>query len=341
MSEVKHAEIKNDHGMPVVDTEVLEGHRVYIANLPFEANEQQVRDFVAPIGGEILNVALPLKFGKRPSGYAFVGYASAESAQKAVDELNEKTFGDRTVKLELARSKEDVAERRKASQERRAAAKATRHAEQNQKIIDEGGVIGEEGASKPKKKRAPRRRQPAEGEEEAEGQAEGGEAASKPKRKPRNRKPKSTEARIDGGEETEGAAAEGAEKPKREKKARKPRQPKLELTGEQSKSTVFVGNLPFSIDDEALAEIFTNLSIKVKSAKVITSTRRSRDGDETKVTKGSKGFGFVEVEDPAQQQEAVDKVAGTLIGDRTISAKIANEMRPVEEKAVEAAVAEQ
>ena len=38
-----------------------------------------------------LNVALPLKFGKRPSGYAFVGYASAESAQKAVDELNEKS----------------------------------------------------------------------------------------------------------------------------------------------------------------------------------------------------------------------------------------------------------
>jgi hypothetical protein len=106
-------------------------------------------------------------------------------------------------------------------------------------------------------------------------------------------------------------------------------------------TTIFVGNLPFTVDDEALAEIFTNLSIKVKSAKVITSTRRSRDGDETKVTKGSKGFGFVEVEDPAQQQEAVDKVAGTLIGDRTISAKIANEMRPVEEKAVEAAVAEQ
>lgn len=70
MSEVKHAEIKNDHGMPVVDTEVLEGHRVglvlsidyrysntdnqvYIANLPFEANEQQVRDFVAPVGGEM------------------------------------------------------------------------------------------------------------------------------------------------------------------------------------------------------------------------------------------------------------------------------------------------
>jgi hypothetical protein len=55
----------------------------------------------------------------------------------------------------LARSKEDVAERRKARDERRAAARATRHAEQNQKIIDEGGVIGEDSESKPKKKRAP------------------------------------------------------------------------------------------------------------------------------------------------------------------------------------------
>ena len=97
---------------------------------------------------------------------------------------------------------------------------------------------------------------------------------------------------------------------------------------------MFVGNLPFTVDDEALAEIFTNLSIKVKSAKVITGVRRPRDADKT--FRGSKGFGFVEVEDPAQQQEAVDKVAGTLIGERTISAKIANEMRPVEVQAVEA-----
>jgi RNA recognition motif-containing protein len=98
-------------------------------------------------------------------------------------------------------------------------------------------------------------------------------------------------------------------------------------------NTIFVGNLPFTVDDEALAEIFTNLSIKVKSAKVITGVRRPRD--ETRPFRGSKGFGFVEVEDPAQQQEAVDKVAGTLVGDREISAKIANEMRPIEKEAVE------
>lgn len=55
----------------------------------------------------------------------------------------------------MARSKEDVADRRKARDERRAAARATRHQEQNQKILDEGGVIGEDGEAKSKKKRAP------------------------------------------------------------------------------------------------------------------------------------------------------------------------------------------
>lgn len=97
---------------------------------------------------------------------------------------------------------------------------------------------------------------------------------------------------------------------------------------------MFVGNLPFTVDDNALAEIFTNLSIKVKSAKVVTGYRKPR-GD-ARGFRGSKGFGFVEVEDPSQQQEAVDKVEGSLIGDRKISAKVANEMKPIEVEAAEA-----
>ena len=42
----------------------------------------------------------------------------------------------------------------------------------------------------------------------------------------------------------------------------------------------------------------------------------------------------MEVENPAQQKEAVEKVEGSLIGDRKISAKIANEMKPVEQAEV-------
>lgn len=37
-----------------------------------------------------LNVSLPLKYNKRPSGFAFVGYATADVAKKAVEDLNDK-----------------------------------------------------------------------------------------------------------------------------------------------------------------------------------------------------------------------------------------------------------
>ena len=43
------------------------------------------------------------------------------------------------------------------------------------------------------------------------------------------------------------------------------------------------------------------------------------------------------MEDAAQQKEAVEKVEGSLIGDRKLSAKVANEMKPIEmEDAAEA-----
>ena len=86
--------------------------------------------------------------------------------------------------------------------------------------------------------------------------------------------------------------------------------------------------MPFNVDDDALAAIFTNLSIRVKSAKVIKGLRNAKSGG--RPFRASRGFGFVEVEDPAQQQEAVDKVEGSLVGDRKLSAKIANEMKEVE-----------
>jgi RNA recognition motif-containing protein len=93
---------------------------------------------------------------------------------------------------------------------------------------------------------------------------------------------------------------------------------------------VFVANLPFNVDDDALAAIFTNLSIRVKSASVVRGLRKGRGG---RPFRASRGFGFVEIEDSAQQREAVEKVEGSLIGDRKISAKVANEMKPIEMEA--------
>lgn len=143
----------------------------------------------------------------------------------------------------------------------------------------------------------------------------------------------------------------------REKKERQPREKKLAPSGEDSKvsfthqlgvafapkkhvqklidkDTLFVSNLPYDIDDDALASIFTNLSIEIKSAKVIRSTfnryRGKKPASELKApVPRSRGFGFVEVANPAQRDEAVEKASGTLIASREIGVKVAKEMQRI------------
>ncbi|KAK8869547.1 hypothetical protein IAR55_000114 [Kwoniella newhampshirensis] len=308
-----------------------EGHRVYVGNLSFTATEQQVREFVAPAGGEILSVNLPLRFGRRPAGYAFVSYKDEADAKKVVEQFNDKELGDRKLRLEIAKPAEEVAELRKAKDEKRKvardaakAAKAEAAATAKESAPADAEVTEGENKTKKKSKKSskkPRRRLPGEGEE-GEAAGETSESASK--------------ARID----VNGADGEAKteEKKARAPRPKKERQPRLALTGEESKNTIFVANLPFNVDDEGLAAIFTNLSINVKSAKVVKGIRRARPG--SRPFRASKGFGFVELENESQQTEAVEKVEGTLVGDRNITAKIAKEMKPIEvEQAVEAETA--
>lgn len=328
-----------------VQVSTKEGHRVHVGNLTFNTTEEELREHLASAGGSIVEVILPLRFGRKPGGFAFVVYEKEEDAKAVAEKLNGSELNGRPLKIDPARSKEESDAARAASREKREAARAARQAEKGATgettAVTDGEVSEEQGErkKKPSKKRAPRRRQPGEEGEEGtaaeaaegvEGTAETGDAEAKPKRKPRKpkaaREPK--EARIDA---AEGDAETTPEKPKntRAPGVRKPREKRMEPTGEQSKTLIFVANLPFNVDDDALSALFTNLSINVKSAKVATRLTRPKNKDEPRVRR-SRGYGFVEVEDPAQQQEAVEKVEGSLIGDRKISAKIANEMKPIE-----------
>jgi len=65
-----------------------------------------------------------------------------------------------------------------------------------------------------------------------------------------------------------------------------------------SKTTLFVANLPFSIDDEALARLFDGC----KSAHIV-KTRSNR----------SRGYGFVVLENEEQQLKALETRNGTLV----------------------------
>ena len=75
---------------------------------------------------------------------------------------------------------------------------------------------------------------------------------------------------------------------------------------------IYVGNLPFSATDEELEELFGKHG-KVISAKVITDRETGR----------SRGFGFVEMEDGAD--EAIRAFDGTEMGGRPLRVNEARE----------------
>lgn len=81
---------------------------------------------------------------------------------------------------------------------------------------------------------------------------------------------------------------------------------------------LFVGSLPWAIDDQALEDLFKEFG-DVASAKVIIDRDSGR----------SKGFGFVEFDDDAAAKAAIDKLNGTDVQGRTI---VVNEARPREER---------
>ena len=79
---------------------------------------------------------------------------------------------------------------------------------------------------------------------------------------------------------------------------------------------LFVGSLPWAIDDQGLEELFSSFGT-VSSAKVIIDRETNR----------SKGFGFVEFEDDNAAQAAIKQLNGTDVQGRAI---VVNEARPQE-----------
>ena len=81
---------------------------------------------------------------------------------------------------------------------------------------------------------------------------------------------------------------------------------------------LFVGSLPWSVNDEQLAQIFGEAGT-VESARVITERDTGR----------SKGFGFVEMATDEEAKKAIDTLNGKEIEGRAITV---NEARPREDR---------
>jgi len=81
---------------------------------------------------------------------------------------------------------------------------------------------------------------------------------------------------------------------------------------------LFVGNLPFSVTDQELSDLFSKTGTVVSAAVIVD-----------KYNNRSKGFGFVEMSTEEEAQKAIDTLNGQDVEGRNITV---SEARPLEDR---------
>src|SRR5436305_6493605 len=81
------------------------GRKLYVGNLPFDIGEGDLQDLFASAGAvDTVSVVRDQMTG-RPRGFAFVEMGSDQDAQNAIQQLNGKDVGGRSLTVNEARPK--------------------------------------------------------------------------------------------------------------------------------------------------------------------------------------------------------------------------------------------
>jgi len=298
----------SENGVSVAQERVEEvGFKVFAGNLAYTTTDEGLKAFFAPVANDILSAQIIMR-GPRSAGYGFVALATADAAEKAVESLNKQELDGRTVIVEIAKpSDQKVKEKKERKNSRRPGRRGAKaipgevsEAEANGELSKADGAPVPESseAAKPKKKKKKSARKGRKSTPAVEGDAAGGPSA----------------------EVENSPVAEGAPAPKRvrTKRPRAPRQPRSTgevPAGEPSKNMLFVANLGFSVDDDALRNLFTEAGINVLSARVVCW----RWGQPRK----SKGYGFVDVGSEEEQNKGIAALHDKEFNNRAIVVKVA------------------
>jgi RNA recognition motif-containing protein len=82
------------------------GQRLYVGNLPFTADEQEVRELFSQNGRTVTDVRLITdRDTGRPRGFGFVEMGSSEEADGAIRDLNGFDMGGRALTVNEARER--------------------------------------------------------------------------------------------------------------------------------------------------------------------------------------------------------------------------------------------
>ena len=76
--------------------------KLYIGNLPWKVDDNGLKEMFASYGAEEANV-ISDKFSGRSKGFGFVTIADDASANKAIEEMNEKEVEGRAIKVSEAK----------------------------------------------------------------------------------------------------------------------------------------------------------------------------------------------------------------------------------------------
>jgi RNA recognition motif-containing protein len=86
-------------------------NRLFVGNLSYQTGENDLQDYFAP-AGVVTSVSVMMdKFTGKSRGFAFIEFATAEEAAKAVEQFHNKEFQGRALTVNVARPREERAPR--------------------------------------------------------------------------------------------------------------------------------------------------------------------------------------------------------------------------------------
>lgn len=284
------------------------GRKVFVGNLDFKTTDDTLREIFAG-QGTIVEAQIIKKFSRstRSLGYGFVTFSTEAEATSAISTFDKKEYGGRTINVELAKPPSNTP--------RGGIAKEAAEAAGGEAATEGHETSGRGRRGKPRRGRGAKRGR---GVVPADGETEGGAAAEA------NGGAEPVAPTSNGAAEAEGAGGRGRGRGvRRGRGGGRGAAPKGPPTGEPSKTLLFVANLPFSLDNDGLKAVFEGYS--VVNAHVVVRKYGP-------VTGRSKGFGFVELSDEAEQKKVLEAFNGKEVDGREIQVKVAVEPPPAPEE---------
>jgi len=254
--------------------------KVFVGNLAFKTTEAELAKEFA-VAGTVISANIITR-GPRSLGYGFVEFDSEEEANKAVTLLDKKEIDGRPVNVEVAKPRAEGEAENKQQDDNGAARGGFRR--RGFRGRGRGGFRGGRGRGGFRGGR----QAPGGGSEEVED----------------TNRPRGGFRRGRGGNRGRGGRG-GIPAP------RVPREQQPD-TRVESKTTLFVANLPFALDDDGFGKVFSEAGLKFKAAHVV----KKRNGR-------SKGFGFAEFDSEDDQKKALAALDKKAISERPLIVKIA------------------